>query len=717
VPFLIENKITLSKQNKSVLRHYKKLLQTEQRIKNEITKSGHILEQADPRKRLAKAMARFTLLGQDANAAKVVLRFAGPDIVAAYRRNDALGAFARRVVNLAPRTARVYFQRSPGGLPSGVGFKPRVVGPRSGASQPGSTMIDDTMPAGSINPFDDTIPGASPTVIDDTLPGLGSTQRLPNVADDTVDDILAPRPAGTNRTLIPPPRPRPTPRPTAAGAADDTIPDGLPGGLVPDSASTIIDDTVVGGFSGEALKQPLINIGTAGGILTGLNALGTGWLYYKMHTGQEPPGVPAPPGVKEKEAEITRSGAEDDDCPDGCYIGENNPISFRRMVRSLRRLGFLKASDEEHKKSFYDFEREQDALTAKWNEKRMSNADGVGPKVPLATGGGIPGQNDPCHCSEDLKQAIFNFETFLDKRLEFKDPDGIFDAETAITAIQLGLMVSDETASRSRGSSRDVIPQGNLPPGEKPKWCNKPNLKPAEQTICATPELWAYESMNLKLCRKTNCLSDRPSLRQFIVQRNKCGQNVECIKRTYTQRLRALGFEGAKITPSAREFTSTSPVSPTSDRKVSGRGSAGCLTRDNGHYKSVGDLQKDLKTILGNKMTSPIDNKCGSKTRDAIRQVQALVFPAQPGEIDGIVGPKTAPRMKKLIQQRFLAAQKASTPTPSPSGEGLGSNIIVTGPDGQALMRSGDRFVPAAGPIRESLSVQEIKKRFKKLLN
>lgn len=71
-------------------------------------------------------------------------------------------------------------------------------------------------------------------------------------------------------------------------------------------------------------------------------------------------------------------------------------------------------------------------------------------------------------------------------------------------------------------------------------WCGADPLNPAEQTICATPEL---ARLDARLAAEYGALrSDDPSQDRWLRgSRDGCGRDIACLRAAYTERLRRLG--------------------------------------------------------------------------------------------------------------------------------------------------------------------------------
>ena len=105
--------------------------------------------------------------------------------------------------------------------------------------------------------------------------------------------------------------------------------------------------------------------------------------------------------------------------------------------------------------------------------------------------------------------------------------------------------------------------------------------------------------------------------------------------------------------------------------------------------------------------------------------VQRMAFPGQQKEVDGIVGPKTAPALKKLVaaKDKYLdrpidrrgspEPYTISIPTPG-GGHEERAPIFPRAQQGHQTFRFPRGG--AAAPLQESNNLQSVREKFKKLL-
>jgi len=69
-------------------------------------------------------------------------------------------------------------------------------------------------------------------------------------------------------------------------------------------------------------------------------------------------------------------------------------------------------------------------------------------------------------------------------------------------------------------------------------WCNSSNLNKTEHTICANDELSKLDKKLAKVYGLAKASSQ--SQKEWVAQRDKCGNDIECIKNSYTSRIKEL---------------------------------------------------------------------------------------------------------------------------------------------------------------------------------
>jgi len=129
-----------------------------------------------------------------------------------------------------------------------------------------------------------------------------------------------------------------------------------------------------------------------------------------------------------------------------------------------------------------------------------------------------------------------------------------------------------------------ISEQTNQEDSGSPSWCNSSHLNKAEHTICANDELGKLDK-ELAKAYSSSKAEDKGKIQQkWLKERNSCNNNIECIKKTYNNRIAQLKKQ--------REEDKKTEISPEEILKFQKNL---CEAKDASYCLSVGIMYDDGK--------------------------------------------------------------------------------------------------------------------------
>ena len=95
---------------------------------------------------------------------------------------------------------------------------------------------------------------------------------------------------------------------------------------------------------------------------------------------------------------------------------------------------------------------------------------------------------------------------------------------------------SNKSVCKTRAELIDFVKGGSDRDYDKPSWCSKSNLTPIERTICSNRGLSRLDLELSKLYEDSN-INTKSQLDWLRNRRDRCNQNVKCIKEAYIDRI------------------------------------------------------------------------------------------------------------------------------------------------------------------------------------